>query len=83
MAHRLEDGQKTWTYGFYRYTLFGTKEMRDLVIRYDDRALSNHTPSAQRIRSFRSTIVLDTKEPSCANETLRESQVPTVRAAMQ
>lgn len=34
-----EDGQKTWTYGFYRYTLFGTKEMRDLVIRYDERGV--------------------------------------------
>jgi outer membrane protein assembly factor BamE (lipoprotein component of BamABCDE complex) len=31
----LEDGRRTWTYGHYRYKLFGTTETRDLVIRFD------------------------------------------------
>jgi SmpA/OmlA family protein len=31
----LEDGRRTWTYGRYRYKLFGTTETRDLVVRYD------------------------------------------------
>lgn len=32
----LEDGRKTWTYGQYRYTIFGYTLTRDLVIRFDD-----------------------------------------------
>lgn len=31
----IEDGQKTWTYGHYRYTAFGTDQTRDLVVRFD------------------------------------------------
>lgn len=31
----IEDGQKTWTYGQYRYGLFGGKSAKDLVIRFD------------------------------------------------
>lgn len=31
----LEDGRKTWTYGYYKYRLFGTTTTRDLVIRFD------------------------------------------------
>ena len=31
----LEDGRRTWTYGRYRYKLFGTTETRDLVVRFD------------------------------------------------
>ena len=31
----LEDGQPTWTYGHYRYTLLGNTRTRDLVIRFD------------------------------------------------
>jgi len=31
----LEDGRRTWTYGHYRYKLFGTTETRDLVVRFD------------------------------------------------
>jgi hypothetical protein len=33
----IEDGQRTWTYGNYSYGLFGEKNAKDLVIRFDDR----------------------------------------------
>jgi hypothetical protein len=32
----IEDGQRTWTYGNYTYGLFGAKNAKDLVIRFDD-----------------------------------------------
>jgi hypothetical protein len=32
----LEDGQRSWTYGYYRYNLFGASQRRDLVVRFDD-----------------------------------------------
>jgi len=31
----LEDGRTTWTYGHYRYSLFGPEKTRDLVVRFD------------------------------------------------
>ncbi|SDE69247.1 outer membrane protein assembly factor BamE domain-containing protein [Desulfuromonas thiophila] len=31
----VEDGQQTWTYGDYRYSLFGNTQTRDLVIRFN------------------------------------------------
>ena len=31
----IEDGQRTWTYGRYRYTVFGASSTRDLVVRFD------------------------------------------------
>ena len=31
----LEDGRRTWTYGRYRYKLFGPTETCDLVVRFD------------------------------------------------
>lgn len=31
----VEDGQRTWTYGHYRYTLLGNTQTRDLVVRFD------------------------------------------------
>ena len=31
-----ENGQTTWTYGKYRYRLFGETSTTDLVIRFDD-----------------------------------------------
>ena len=31
----LEDGRKTWTYGYYKYRLLGETTTRDLVIRFD------------------------------------------------
>ncbi len=30
----VDDGQKTWTYGYYRYSLFGPARTKDLVIRF-------------------------------------------------
>ena len=35
----LEDGQRTWTYGYYKYNLVGASQTRDLVIRYDDKGV--------------------------------------------
>jgi hypothetical protein len=32
----LEDGQRSWTYGYYKYNLFGASQRRDLVVRFDD-----------------------------------------------
>ena len=31
----LEDGKRTWTYGYYKYRLFGESTTRDLVIKFD------------------------------------------------
>ena len=33
----MEDGLRTWTYGHYRYSLFGRAKTRDLVLRFNDR----------------------------------------------
>lgn len=30
----LEDGRETWTYGHYRYSIFGSAHTRDLVLRF-------------------------------------------------
>jgi hypothetical protein len=32
----LEDGHKTWTYGYYKYNVLGASQTRDLVVRFDD-----------------------------------------------
>lgn len=32
----IEDGRKTWTYGYYRYKLFGTTMTRDLVVKFNN-----------------------------------------------
>lgn len=40
----LEDGQVTWTYGHYRYSLFAPVYARDLVLEFDDDGvLSSYT----------------------------------------
>jgi hypothetical protein len=31
----IEDGQRTWTYGLYRYSVFAPANTRDLKIRFD------------------------------------------------
>lgn len=31
----MENGQRTWTYGHYHYSLFGAAKTRDLVCRFD------------------------------------------------
>jgi hypothetical protein len=33
----IEDGQRTWTYGNYSYSLFVEKKAKDLVIRFNDK----------------------------------------------
>jgi outer membrane protein assembly factor BamE (lipoprotein component of BamABCDE complex) len=35
----VEDGQRTWTYGRYRYALLGTTQTRDLVVRFDEQGV--------------------------------------------
>ncbi|HEY5657317.1 MAG TPA: outer membrane protein assembly factor BamE [Myxococcota bacterium] len=35
----IEDGQRTWTYGRYRYSVFAPAATRDLVVRFDTRGL--------------------------------------------
>ena len=35
----IEDGRKTWTYGKYKYSLFGSDKTEDLVVRFDDRGV--------------------------------------------
>jgi outer membrane protein assembly factor BamE (lipoprotein component of BamABCDE complex) len=43
----VEDGQPTWTYGHYRYTLLGNTRTRDLVVRFDSRGVvSSYTFSS-------------------------------------
>ncbi len=31
----VEDGRPTWTYGRYRYRLFGETQTKDLIVRFD------------------------------------------------
>jgi hypothetical protein len=33
----VEDGERKWTYGKYRYTMFGGSRSKDLAIRFDER----------------------------------------------
>lgn len=35
----LEDGHPTWTYGIYKYSLFGNNDTQDLLIRFDPQGL--------------------------------------------
>jgi hypothetical protein len=35
----IEDGQRTWTYGKYRYRAFGEASTEDLVVRFDERSI--------------------------------------------
>ena len=35
----IEDGERTWTYGRYRYQAFGPANTKDLVIRFDKRGM--------------------------------------------
>ncbi|MBA4377888.1 MAG: hypothetical protein C0395_04435 [Gemmatimonas sp.] len=32
----VEDGRPTWTYGRYRYRLFGETQTKDLIVRFDE-----------------------------------------------
>jgi outer membrane protein assembly factor BamE (lipoprotein component of BamABCDE complex) len=35
----VEDGRNTWTYGHYKYKLFGVTETQDLVVRFDPKGV--------------------------------------------
>jgi len=35
----LEDGHVTWTYGIYRYYLFGNDDTQDLLVRFDNQGV--------------------------------------------
>ncbi|QWF70680.1 outer membrane protein assembly factor BamE [Methylomonas paludis] len=35
----LEDGRPTWTYGIYKYSVFGTNDTQDLLIRFDSQGI--------------------------------------------
>jgi hypothetical protein len=40
----IEDGLRTWTYGKYRYSVFGKTNTRDLVVRFDkNNVVSSYT----------------------------------------
>jgi outer membrane protein assembly factor BamE (lipoprotein component of BamABCDE complex) len=44
-----EDGQQTWTYGNYRYTVLGQKDNSDLVIRFNEKdVVSSYSYSATK-----------------------------------
>ena len=34
----VQDGQLTWTYGSYDYSLFGERKAKDLVVQFDEKA---------------------------------------------
>lgn len=35
----MEDGRTTWTYGIYKYSLFGADDTQDLLIRFDPQGI--------------------------------------------
>ena len=35
----IQDGELTWTYGNYDYSLFGKREAKDLVIQFDEKGV--------------------------------------------
>jgi hypothetical protein len=35
----IEDGERTWTHGCYRYSIFAEAATRDLVVRFDARGV--------------------------------------------
>lgn len=35
----LEDGHPTWTYGIYKYSLFGGDDTQDLLVRFDSQGV--------------------------------------------
>ena len=35
----MEDGKSTWTYGIYKYYLFGAADTQDLLIRFDNKGI--------------------------------------------
>lgn len=35
----IEDGQQTWTYGKYNYSLFSAEKAKDLVVKFNDKGI--------------------------------------------
>ncbi|WAR44874.1 outer membrane protein assembly factor BamE domain-containing protein [Methylomonas rapida] len=35
----MEDGKTTWTYGIYKYSLFGADDTQDLLVRFDNQGI--------------------------------------------
>lgn len=47
----LEDGHATWTYGIYKYALFGATDSQDLLIRFDNQGIvRSYNFSSTRIK---------------------------------
>jgi hypothetical protein len=45
----MEDGRTTWTYGIYKYSLFGADDTQDLLIRFDPQGIArSYTFSSTR-----------------------------------
>ena len=45
----MEDGRTTWTYGIYKYSLFGADDTQDLLIRFDPQGVvRSYTYSSTR-----------------------------------
>lgn len=45
----MEDGRTTWTYGIYKYSLFGADDTQDLLIRFDPQGIvRSYTYSSTR-----------------------------------
>ncbi|MFZ5564627.1 MAG: hypothetical protein ACOZBW_11295 [Thermodesulfobacteriota bacterium] len=45
----IEDGLKTWTYGYYQYRLFGPSDTKDLIIRFNaDNTVASYTFNTTR-----------------------------------
>jgi len=48
----LEDGRPTWTYGIYKYELFGATDSQDLLIRFDGQGVvRSYNFSSTRVKN--------------------------------
>jgi len=48
----MEDGRPTWTYGIYKYSLFGATDSQDLLVRFDPQGLvRSYTFSSTRVKN--------------------------------
>jgi len=48
----MEDGRPTWTYGIYKYSLFGATDSQDLLIRFDSQGIvRSYNFSSTRVKT--------------------------------
>lgn len=48
----MEDGRPTWTYGIYKYALFGATDSQDLLVRFDPQGIvRSYTFSSTRVKN--------------------------------